>query len=385
MADLLPNPNSGAAGTEWQTAEALRRKGQRVDTVWANELTHYIQHGNLHYFLELPLAYRNMLLKKLRSSSYNVIHVNQPHGYLAAKILGTMRTQSIFIHRSHGFEARVAFELNKWQDKFPIDYRSAWKKWLSNRLGMSLATHSKMIAKYAGGHIVSASECGDFLHQRFSVPLERIAVIPQAPPREYQETPALPMNPERLQRVLYVGQFAFIKAPMILVEVVERVLSAMPEATFTWVCNKRHYAEAKSLFQKKEILQRVTFQDWLGQNNLQRIYDEHGLFLFPSFFEGFGKAFIEAMSRGLVVVAARNGGMKDVIEDGKSGILVPTGDAGSMVEACINLIRQPEVANRIAGAARRTALGYTWDRVADETLGFYQRLLRTKRSIVPVS
>lgn len=385
MADVLPNPNSGAAGTEWQTTEALRRKGQTVDTVWADELTHYIQHGNLHYLLELPLAYRTILLKKFSFSHYDVVHVNQPHGYLAAKMLGEMYKSSIFVHRSHGFEARVGFELRKWYDKFPNDSRPTWKKWLSGGLGMLLSTNTKMIAKYADGHIVSASECGDFLHQQLSVPLERIAVIPQAPLRKYQETPALPMSPERLRRLLYVGQFAFIKAPMILAEAVERVLSAVPQATFTWVCDERHHADAMNLFQKPEILQRVIFQGWLDQNNLQCIYDEHGLFLFPSFFEGFGKAFIEAMSRRLVVVAARNGGMKDVIEDGKSGVLVPTGDAKKMAEACINLIHQPEVASRIAGAARQTALDYTWDRVADETLGFYQRLLHAKRSTAPVS
>ena len=51
MADLPPNADSGAAGTEYQTMEALRRLGHEVDAVWADSLPHRIGHGNLHYCL----------------------------------------------------------------------------------------------------------------------------------------------------------------------------------------------------------------------------------------------------------------------------------------------------------------------------------------------
>ena len=377
MGDYHPDPNSGASGTEWQTVEALRKKGLQVDTVWADQLTHYIRHGNLHYLLELPIAYRHVLVKKYVSVKYDIVHVNQPHGYLAARVLKNRYKHSIFVHRSHGFEGRVTHELRKWtHESFP-DNRPKWKKFFGIALSKLLNIHIQLIMRYADGHIVSASECKNFMHSQYGVPLERIAVIPQAPPQEFQTQPAPPMNLSRLHKLLYVGQYAFVKAPMILARTVERLLGAVPDATFTWVCDQRHHNEAKALFSNQSILHRVTFEGWHDQNRLRSIYDQHGIFLFPSFFEGFGKAFIEAMSRGLVVVAARNSGMKDVITDEKNGILVETGDDKAMAEACLHLIGNPKLAFDMANNARDHALNYTWDRVADETLEFYERLLST--------
>src|SRR6185295_10078585 len=113
MADVPPDKNSGAAGTEYQTIEAIRALGHDVDTVWADELPRRINHGNLHYLLELPFEFRRQALARLKRVSYDVLHVNQPHGYLAAKAL--MHRKTAFIHRSHGIESRVHQVMTVWE------------------------------------------------------------------------------------------------------------------------------------------------------------------------------------------------------------------------------------------------------------------------------
>jgi glycosyltransferase involved in cell wall biosynthesis len=109
-----------------------------------------------------------------------------------------------------------------------------------------------------------------------------------------------------------------------------------------------------------------------------RVYDEHGVFLFPSFFEGFGKTFLEAMSRGLVVVASNNGGMRDVIRDGQSGFLANTGDWQQMGDLAIQTIENPGLAGRISVEAREASLRYSWHRVAMETASFYASLINRR-------
>ena len=103
-----------------------------------------------------------------------------------------------------------------------------------------------------------------------------------------------------------------------------------------------------------------------------RVYDEHGIFLFPSFFEGFGKAFLEAMSRGLVVLASNNGGMRDVIKNGQNGFLFKTGDCRQMADFAIQLVANSDLAGRISKEARKSSLSYSWHRVAIETASFYE-------------
>ncbi|MFQ6540355.1 MULTISPECIES: glycosyltransferase family 4 protein, partial [Aphanothece] len=170
------------------------------------------------------------------------------------------------------------------------------------------------------------------------------------------------------------------KAPFFVAQVAQQVLQARPQASFTWVCEGRNHAAARGLFTDRAVLARVHFLPWQPQQQLRELYDAHGIFVFPSLFEGFGKAFIEAMARGLCVVAADNGGMHDVIRHRESGVLAPTGDCEAMAQACMDLIDHPADFLRMAAAARAAGQTYTWDRVGRETLAFYEQLLRQNAS-----
>jgi len=377
IADLPEETNSGAAGTELQTIDAMRRLGVSVETAWSDSLPHKINNWNLHYLLELPFGYRKLMLGRIRREKYDVIHVNQPHGYLAAKALPRSNGKPVFIHRSHGFEMRAERDLQPWRRQYDQDHRSATRKLISRAVNIALTHNYRGIARYADGHIVSASQCRDFLREQLRVPMERIAVIPQAAPNLFLEQPSVPMTAARLRRVLHVGQLAFFKAPMITSAAIRELAAADVELEFTWVCSKEHHTTAAALL-PAETRARVRFLDWMPQEELCRVYDEHGVFLFPSFFEGFGKVFLEAMSRGLCVVAADNGGARDLISEGVDGILATTGDVKAIVNACLRLLRDPQTAARMSEAAAITARAYTWDRVARETIAFYEDRIEAK-------
>lgn len=374
MADVPPNPDSGAAGTEWQTARALERAGLEVFTVWAGDMTRRISHANLHYLLELPRAYRAAMRDRLRQQRIDVVHVNQPHGYLAARELRRLAPSSIFVHRSHGFEGRVEEALARWKPLY-AEPRPALRRVANRLMQAALSLNNRLITRYAHGHIVSASECAAYLTRCHGVGAERVAVIAQAAPQSFQEA-CPPLDATRRTKLLYVGQFAFYKAPFFVAQIAQKVLKARPEATFTWVCEERSHDAARGLFTDAAVLPRVSFLPWQQQLLLRDVYDAHGIFIFPSMFEGFGKTFMEAMTRGLCVVAADNGGMHDIIRQHKTGILAPTGDCVAMAQACVNLIGDPVGFLRIGTAARTAATAYTWDRVGRETAAFYAELLR---------
>jgi Glycosyltransferase len=367
MADVPPDPNSGAAGTELRTAEALRQLGHEVDEVWAPRLGRRIAHGNLHYLFELPRAYRRELRRAAAQNEYDVIHVNQPHGYLAAK---AKPKGAVFVHRSHGLELRAERDLGPWRVRFG---RKA--KLISRVMAALMARHSRLIARYADGHIVSCSEDAQFLQEELHVDKSLIAMIPQAPSEEFVASPAPRMTPERLRRILYVGQFAFFKAPMIAGAAMFELAARRSDLHFTWVCSATHHAEVRAIAPPD-----IELLDWMPADRLIDVYDTHGIFLFPSFFEGFGKVFLEAMSRGLCVIATDVGGARDVIENGVSGRLVPPGDVTALVSAVESIRADPARAVTMAAAAACVARSYTWERVARETAAFYDRLLTNKRA-----
>lgn len=376
MADVPPDPNRGAAGTEVQTAQALRTLGHHVDTLWADDLGRRIQHGNLHLLLELPRTYERAAVRALRAHEYDVVHINQPHGYRAARAIHRLSPGTAVIHRSHGLELHVDEVLEPRRS----DERSSARRIASSVLAALLARHSNATARVMDGHIVSSSLDADFLASRMHVSREKIAVIAQGVPDEYVSAPLVPFTRERQKRVLYAGQFALPKAPEVTAEAINRLAARDEELRFTWVCERAHHENVRSLLSATAIA-RTELLHWVGQDELRSIYDAHGIFLFPSYFEGFGKAFLEAMSRGLCVVASDVGGMHDLIAHGRSGILVPAGDAEAVADAAIVLAADFARAAAMSADAARTARQFTWERVARELAGFYAARVEARRAV----
>jgi glycosyltransferase involved in cell wall biosynthesis len=374
MADTPADPNRGAAGTEMRTAQALRALGHEVRTIWSDELGRRIAHGNLHLLLELPRTYERAVRTALASAPYDVVHVNQPHGYLAARAVHALSPTTAFIHRSHGLELNAEETLAPWRSQFDAERRSVSRRLASRMLAPLLARHSSLIAREADGHIVSSSLDGSFLEKRLGVDPNRIAVIAQAAPDDYLRSPAPPMTDARLARVLHVSQFAFFKAPMITIEAIERL-----DCRVTWVCDRAHHETIRGLA-TKDANDRLTLLHWTTQEELRSLYDEHGVFLFPSFFEGFGKAFLEAMSRGCVVIATDAGGMRDVIRDGVDGRLIPAGDAGALASSTRAVQADGRMAAAMSAAAATTARQYSWSRFARELTNFYEFRIQARRA-----
>lgn len=381
-ANVKPDPDAGASGTVFQMNQALRRLGHDVDEIWQPELGRRIQHGNLHYLLELPYAYRSAMRRRLANRTYDVLEFNQPHAYLAAADFRRNRHEGVFVNRSHGHEIRSEEALAPWQREFRSPGRRGPREWISRALRPLLHRHWSQITRAADGFHVSCNEDATYLIERFRVPCQQIAVISQGIPDSFIRTPRAAMTDQRRRRLLYVGQLAFFKAPMIVARIVTSLLEARPDLTMTWVCSQSHHSEVRSLL-SPVVQSRVTLSDWRPQRDLVQIYDEHGIFLFPSFFEGFGKAPLEAMSRGMCVVASETGGMRDFIEHGRTGCLLPVGRADLFADCVSFLLDRPAACEAMSLAARDAACHHTWDACAISLTEFYRQLLVNARKQIP--
>jgi glycosyltransferase involved in cell wall biosynthesis len=80
----------------------------------------------------------------------------------------------------------------------------------------------------------------------------------------------------------------------------------------------------------------------------------------PSRVEGFGLAAVEALAAGVPVVAARVGGLPEVVRDGKEGLLVPPSDPAALADAVSRLWKAPALRRRLAAGARRRAPRFSW-------------------------
>jgi glycosyltransferase involved in cell wall biosynthesis len=93
--------------------------------------------------------------------------------------------------------------------------------------------------------------------------------------------------------------------------------------------------------------------------------------------EPFGQVIIEGLAAELPVIATDGGGAREVIENGRTGLLVPLGDARALAQALAQLLTQPERARCLAAAGRQHVLEhFTVEKSARRSEALYERLLR---------
>jgi glycosyltransferase involved in cell wall biosynthesis len=102
------------------------------------------------------------------------------------------------------------------------------------------------------------------------------------------------------------------------------------------------------------------------------------VFLMPSRSEAWGLAALEAMAHGVPVIASRIGGLPEMIEDGKSGWLVPPDDPGALARALVEAARDRARLKELGVGARQRARCFSLEETAARTEAFYVQL-RTAR------
>lgn len=116
--------------------------------------------------------------------------------------------------------------------------------------------------------------------------------------------------------------------------------------------------------------------EWAGrqkQDALQGFYDRIDLFWMPSRSEGFGLSALEAMARGCPVVASDVGGLPELLEDGKAGVLIPLGDTEALVRASERILSDSQQWRQLSYAARARAAQFTIEEYRSLILDLYRK------------
>jgi glycosyltransferase involved in cell wall biosynthesis len=112
---------------------------------------------------------------------------------------------------------------------------------------------------------------------------------------------------------------------------------------------------------------------FVPHDELNRLYARAAVVACPSRREGFGVACLEAMAHGRPVVATSVGGLRDLVVDGETGLLVPPGDVNALMGALERLLGDADFRHALGAAAReRARLRFSWDTVAEATVAAYK-------------
>ena len=151
--------------------------------------------------------------------------------------------------------------------------------------------------------------------------------------------------------LLHVGRLIPEKGHRYLLTAMQKILDRFPDTVLLLAGDGPERGALEALCLSLGLEKNVFF---LGnRSDVRELLHFSDLFLFPSLREGMPLALLEAMAAGKPCIASQIGSLKEVIEEGKTGILVPPRDAERLAEAACSLLRSPENSRRMGENATR--------------------------------
>lgn len=113
----------------------------------------------------------------------------------------------------------------------------------------------------------------------------------------------------------------------------------------------------------------------------EKYFNKYDIFVLPSLDEGFGLALIEAMSYGKPAIATRVGGIPEIIEHRRNGILVSPNNPKALADALIDLLSDSLLRKKLAIEGQYRSQQFTISKTVNEIEDVYERLIKLKMNI----
>ncbi len=341
-------------------ARGLIRRGHRVSVVSAGGplVERLVAQGAMHYTLPVdkktPVGIFSCipaLARMIQETGVDVVHARSRVpgwiGWAAAR-----RTQRAFVTTAHGFYAPHA-----------ASRVMAW-----------------------GRLVIAPSEAlGRHMVDRFGVPRARLRVIPRGVDlEEFRFQPPLASHAGPWRIGLF-GRLSPIKGHEVALEACSRLIRGGMPVT---LCLAGGMPDSPYQRRLEALIRDLTLDqavEWLGvRQDVAGLIASCDLVLMPSVYpESFGRGVLEAQAVGRPVIASRIGALAELIEDGRTGLLVPPADPSALADAVARFVRDGSLRARCVEAARRKVeADGTVDRMVERTLAVYEECLTAPRILI---
>lgn len=270
----------------------------------------------------------------LRDERIDVVHAHSPYPALGARLVAGRRTRLVYT------------EHNVWQRYHRATYWANAVTYPRNDLVFAVSDEVRRSIRYPRPLSFLRLPPVETLYHGVEPAILEDAAGPDGVREEFGISPDAPL----------VGTVANLKPHkglQHLLRAAAQIRKTVPDARFLVVGQGEARERLEALASKLGLDEAVTFTGF--REDAVRIASAFDLFAMSSLHEGLSIALIEAMALGKPVVVTRVGGLPEVVEDGKDGILVPPSDPGTLAARITEVLGDPALRERLGQAARQRA------------------------------
>ncbi|RPI57162.1 MAG: glycosyltransferase family 1 protein [Acidobacteria bacterium] len=346
--------------------DRLEANGHHVDYLTADHVSTKWQAGVGRRFA-FPLIVRHTADEAARNGRpYDIVNVHEPHAFPITVLRAAAGEPSVVItshgleHRAWGLvkeEARLSRQPVALKTRLTYPPTSLWPTGIALRMA---------------DHVFCLSaDDRDELVRSFGRNTDNTTRIFPGSDLVYVSTNR---DYSRAARVLFAAAWRHNKGITDLVPAFTALAAQYDALTLAIVGAGVPEAAIRAAFPQM-MQRRLTIQTPPTEAEMASTFATADLFLLPSLFEGTPLTLIQAMMSGLPIVTTATCGMKDVIKDEETGLLIPVRSPEAIRAAVSRLVGDRQLRERLGRAAQATAVAkYTWDRVAQPIEEVYLRL-----------
>ena len=169
----------------------------------------------------------------------------------------------------------------------------------------------------------------------------------------------------------------------ILIRAIAEVKKKIPDVRCQIIGDGAERDNYRSLVNEYGLERHITFLGEISHDELPRYLHNADIFVRPSRSEGMGNAFVEALAAGLSIIGTPVGGIPDIIEDGKTGLLARVDDPQDLAEKIISIFNNPSYGQTLSRTGlEKIEKKFSWDNIAGEYRAIFHQALGAKRRVV---
>jgi glycosyltransferase involved in cell wall biosynthesis len=332
-------------------AELVATKGSSLShrALKANVCVHLVSRG----MLQLPATAK--IWNTLQSGRVDLVHANEAHAVTAAWLARVSSKVPFVISRRVGYPlGNSAIAQSRYRAASCIIANS---QWVASQAVASGALQEKLRVVYEGVQIPerTALEARRLARHRWGIT---------------DDAPLLGC----------VGVFLPDKGQEWLIRALAELRKEFSDARLLLAGNGPMRGELEALARTLRLDNAVIFAGFVKE--VENVYAALDVFLLPSFFEALNNSLLAAMAYGVPSIAFRRGALPEIIEDGKSGLIVSGPEVREICETTAHILRDSNFARRLGEAGRtRVAEKFSADHMVEKTAEIYDELLRARTAI----